>query len=118
MSLTLLWNPRRFLSGMAALASLTMAMLVSVSACFAQTPVPDGFLSEPKSVRIGLNLGRDAQPFIIGIDGRNTTTGPIQLAAPVIGPLFSVEGDVSTQAATRKPPAATHPTRQTISSFA
>jgi hypothetical protein len=103
MSLRLLWNPRRFLSGTATLASLTIAMLVSASGGFAQTPVPDGFLSHPKSARVGLNLGRDAQPFIIGIDGRNTTTGPIQLAAPVIGPLLSVEGDVSTQAATRKP---------------
>ena len=80
-----------------------MAMLVSASAGFAQNPVPDGFLSEPKPVRIGLNLGRDAEPFIIGIDGRNTATGPVKLAAPVVGPLLSVEGDVSTQAATRRP---------------
>jgi hypothetical protein len=94
MSLRLLWNPR--LSCLA-----VMAMLVSASAGFAQTPVPDGFLSEPKPVRVGLNLGRGAEPFIIGIDGRNTTTGPVEISAPVLGPLLSIEGDVSTQAATR-----------------
>lgn len=103
MSLSLLWNLRLTFSRMAALPSLIVAMLVSVPAGFAQTPVPDTFLSEPKPVRVGLNLGRDGQPFIIGIDGRNTTTGPLQLAAPVIGPLLSIEGDVSTQAATRSP---------------
>ena len=54
-------------------------------------------------MRVGLNLGRDADPFIIGIDGRNAATAPVRLAPPVIGPLLSVEGDVSTQAATRKP---------------
>lgn len=103
MSLRPLWNPRLVLLAVSSLPSLIMAMLVSVPASFAQTPVPDTFLSEPKPVRIGLNLGRDAQPFIIGVDGRNATTGPLQLAPPVIGPLLSVEGDVSTQAATRKP---------------
>ncbi len=80
-----------------------MAMLVSIPATFAQAQVPDTFLAEPKPVRIGLNLGRDVDPFIIGIDGRNAATGPVRLAPPVIGPLLSVEGDVSTQAATRKP---------------
>ena len=54
-------------------------------------------------MRVGLNLGRDADPFIIGIDGRNAATEPVRLAPPIIGPLLSVEGDVSTQAATRKP---------------
>jgi hypothetical protein len=103
MSLRLLWNPRLCLSSMAALPTLIIAMLVSVSTGFAQNPVPDGFLSEPKPVRIGLNLGRDAEPFIIGIDGRNAATGPVKLAAPVIGPLLRVEGDVSTQAAARRP---------------
>jgi hypothetical protein len=103
MSLTMLWNPRLLLSDIGALPPLVIAMLVSISPGFAQTPVPDTFLSEPKPVRIGLNLGRDTEPFIIGIDGRNTTTGPIQLAPPAIGPLLSVEGDVFTQAATRKP---------------
>jgi len=103
MSLRLLWNPRQFLLGTAALPLLIVTILISISAAFAQTAVPDTFLSEPKPVRIGLSLGRDDQPFIIGIDGRNTTTGTIQLATPVIGPLLSIEGDVSTQAATRKP---------------
>lgn len=103
MSLSLLWNPRLLLSGMATLPSLIIAMLVSIPATFAQAQVPDAFLAEPKPVRIGLNLGRDVDPFIIGIDGRNAATGPVRLAPPVIGPLLSVEGDVSTQAATRKP---------------
>ena len=103
MSLRLLWNPRLSLFAVASLTPLTMAMLGSVPAGFAQTPVPDTFLSEPRPVRIGLNLGRDAEPFIIGIDGRNAATGPVRLAPPVIGPLLSVEGDVSTQEATRKP---------------
>ena len=103
MSLRPLWNPRLFLLAITSLPSLVMAMLVSVSASLAQTPVPDTFLSEPRPVRVDLNLGRDAEPFIIGIDGRNATTGPLQLAPPIIGPLLSVEGDVSTQAATRKP---------------
>ena len=79
------------------------AVLISVPAGFAQTAVSDGFLSEPKPVRVGLNLGRDAESFIIGIDGRNAATEPVRLAPPIIGPLLSVEGDVSTQAATRKP---------------
>jgi hypothetical protein len=103
MSLSLLWNPRLLLSGMAALPSLIIAMLVSIPATFAQAQVPDTFLAEPKPARINLNLGRDVDPFIIGIDGRNAATGPVRLAPPVIGPLLSVEGDVSTQAATRKP---------------
>jgi hypothetical protein len=103
MSLSLLWNPRTRLFHMVALPSLIMTMLVSVQAGFAQAQVPDTFLAEPKPVRVGLNLGRDADPFIIGIDGRNAATGQVRLAPPVIGPLLSVEGDVSTQAATRKP---------------
>ncbi len=103
MSLRMLWNLRLCLWGAGALPLLFLAVLVSASASFAQTQVPDTFLSEPKPVRVGLNLGIDAEPFIIGIDGRNATTGPIQLAAPVIGPLLSVEGDVSSQAATRRP---------------
>ncbi len=103
MSLSLLWNPRSSFSELVAIASLIMAMLFSVPASFAQAPVPDTFLSEPKPARVGLGLGIGAKPFIIGIDGRNATTGAIQLAKPVIGPLLSVEGDVSTQAATRSP---------------
>ena len=103
MSLSLLWNPRTRLFHTVALPSLIMTMLVSVQAGFAQAQVPDTFLAEPKPVRVGLNLGRDADPFIIGIDGRNAATAPVRLAPPVIGPLLSVEGDVSTQAATRKP---------------
>lgn len=98
MSLRLLSNLRLRLSCLAGLA-----MLVSIPAGHAQTPVPDGFLSEPKPARVGLDLRRGSEPFVIGIDGRNTTTGPIELAAPVIGPLLSVEGDVSTQAAARRP---------------
>lgn len=103
MSLRMLWNLRLCLCGAGALPLLFLAALVSAPASFAQTPVPDTFLAEPKPVRVGLNLGIDAEPFVIGMDGRNATTGPIQLAAPVIGPLLSVEGDVSTQAATRRP---------------
>lgn len=103
MSLSLLWNPRSSFSELVALASLIMAMLFSVPESFAQGSVPDTFLSEPKPVRIGLGLGIGSKPFIIGIDGRNATTGPVQLAKPVIGPLLGVEGDVSTQAATRSP---------------
>lgn len=103
MSLRMLLNPRFCLWKAAALPALILLVLVSASAGFAQTSVPDTFLSEPKPVRVGLNLGADTGPFVIGIDGRNATTGAIQLGAPVIGPLLSVEGDVSTQAATRQP---------------
>src|SRR5688500_16148958 len=101
MSLSLLWNPRSSFSVLVALASLILVMLFSVPTSFAQASVPDTFLSEPKPVRVARGLGIASKPFIIGIDGRNATTGPIQLAKPVIGPLLNIEGDVSTQAATR-----------------
>jgi hypothetical protein len=85
------------------LAVLVVPVSVSATVGFAQTAVSDTFLSEPKPARIGLNLGRDTEPFIIGIDGRNATTAPVKLAPPVIGSLLRIEGDVSTQAAARRP---------------
>lgn len=64
------------------------------------------FLLEPKPVRIGLSFPdiTTSSPYLIRLSGRNASSEPIEVAAPLVGQILVGSADARSQAATSKAP--------------